>query len=124
MSWTYLLLFSDKCMSYDEAKNFLNARDDVAQWVHVFENFFLFVSDNDGESLGTAVLNYVKRNQSKSRPPGNFLVMEISADRQGWLPVVAWNMMNYQSTEEPKTVKPTVALPGGPDAVDEEEIPF
>ncbi|HEV2738153.1 MAG TPA: hypothetical protein VGU66_06190 [Candidatus Elarobacter sp.] len=110
-------------MSYDEAKYFLNARDDIAQWTHVFEHFFLFVSDNDGESLGTAVLSYVQKNQGRQKPRGHFLVMEISADRQGWLPVIAWNMMNYQSTEAPKPVKSSVALAGGTDEL-EEEIPF
>jgi hypothetical protein len=124
MKWTYLLLFDGEFMSYDEAKYFLNARDDISEWTHVFGCFFLFVSDNDGESLGAAVLAYGQKNQGTQKPNGFCLVMEVHNDRQGWLPTIAWNMMNYKSTQAPEPAKPAKALPGGTDALDEEEIPF
>jgi hypothetical protein len=122
MKWSYLLVFTDQFMSYDEAKHFLNARDDVTEWLHVFDNLFILAASTAGTQLGDAVLAYAKKNQNRDKPEGLFLLTEATDDRNGWLPKAAWNLLNDQTTTPPKSTP--IALTSIADDVEEEEIPF
>jgi hypothetical protein len=122
MKWSYILLFSEQFMSYDEAKYFLNARDDVTEWLHVFDNVFVLASTNTAVNLAAAVLAYVKKNQKIKKPTGLFLLTELTEDRNGWLQKAAWNLINHQTTTPSE---PVLAIESGSkSADDEEEIPF
>ncbi len=116
--WTYALIFSLDFMSEDEAKNFLNARDEVIEWLHVFEQFYLIVSSDTAS--GDAILQYAKRNQLKKDPNGLFLLSELAPDRQGYLPSAAWNIIERQSAtakEDPAKMKTVSTVsPGLPSA--------
>jgi hypothetical protein len=122
MKWSYLLLFSEQFMSYDEAKYFLNARDDVTEWLHIFDNVFVLASSNTAMNLASAVLAYAKKNQNVSKPKGLYLLTELTDDRNGWLTKAAWNLLNNQTTTPPK---PVVAIESASKPADiEDEIPF
>lgn len=104
MKWTYLLVFSQPFMSEDEVKHFLNAfvaREDISEWMNVFENTYFLVSSQTAGTLGNQLLEYAKRNQKKEKPSGQFFMTEIPGDRQGWVVTAAWNMVNHQSMTEP-----------------------
>ncbi len=111
--WTYVLAFNEEFMTADEAKYFLNARDDVHEWAHVFDNVYLIVSSTTANTLGERLLEYVKKNQNREKPKGRYLLTEPSDDRNGWLPQVGWNLLKYRS----------LTKPGASDEL-EDEIPF
>lgn len=100
--WTYVLAFDDEFMTADEAKYFLNARDDVFEWAHVFDNVYLIVSSTAANALGDRLFEYVKKNQNREKPNGRFLLSEPTGDRNGWLPQVGWNLLDYKSLTKPE----------------------
>lgn len=97
MNWTYILVHSEEFMDNEEARHFLNAREDISSWVHAFDTTFFFISNNSAINLGAALLQYVRKNRGKSKNAvvtGLYILTEIVKDRQGYLQKATWNVVN------------------------------
>ncbi len=93
MSWNYFLVYTDTFLDYDAVKYWLNAREDVASWLHIADNFFLLKSENAARSLGDALIEYARKNKgvpSPKYPPGRIFISEVPSDTGGLLPKAAW----------------------------------
>lgn len=81
----YLLIYSDAVGTRDEIIDVLNHMNSVSDWRYDIPNSFYVVSD-----VSASLLSHMFR---EKLPSGRFLFVEITGNRQGFLPRGAWDFI-------------------------------
>ena len=84
--WNYVLIFSDSVGDREQVKEFVDSRQEISDWYICMSNAILFRSKYDAKSLAEIFRRFSQDN-------GRFLILDVDADRQGWLPRKAWEFM-------------------------------
>jgi len=78
----YVFLYSDEVGTRAQVKKFLDGRPEIVNWKHELPNSFFLISPNDVHELSALIRTFAGE--------GRFLVMECSANRQGYLDRDTW----------------------------------
>jgi hypothetical protein len=94
VSNAFLLIYSDSLGTRDQIKAVLNSMPEVIIWRTDLPHCFYIISDDDAGVLARGI-------RAGRGNKGRFLVSEVSANKQGWLPKESWYLMRYK-THKPK----------------------
>jgi hypothetical protein len=82
----YLLIYSDHTGSRDRIKYWANQEPMVATWRYDLPNCFYLISEYSANDLAESLRSFTGN-------AGRFLIVEPSANRQGWLPSASWYLL-------------------------------
>jgi len=86
--WAYILVFDDALGTRKEIQDFLNTRPEILNWYACMSNAIFIVSDKTAATLQKVISEF---NVGKN---ANFIVLDVKTDRQGWLPIKAWEFIS------------------------------
>ena len=95
MTWAYLVVFSDSLGSQQEVHELLNGMPEVTYWYRCLPHCVFFTS-----TLGAHAIAESFYAQFGKSPGKRFLITEVHADRQGWLPEGAWHL--FRKPDNPR----------------------
>ena len=85
----YLLVYSNSFGDREELSKFFSACSYIDHWRYDLPNSFYLVSDESAFELG--------KRFKQQFPNARYLLVEITNNRQGWLPKDTWNFIhNYE----------------------------
>lgn len=87
MRRAYVLIYNDKLGTREEIRDFLDGRSDILHWRYDLPYAFYLISESSAEELYEVV-------QGFNRERGRFLITEVGANIQGWLPKETWTLLN------------------------------
>ncbi len=82
---TYLFIYNSSLGSEEDVIALLNDYDGICSWRTDIPGTFFLQSDKTAESIAEYIIN--------TKPNSRFFVVEISHNRQGWLPKNAWSFI-------------------------------
>lgn len=91
----FLLVYDDDFGTYNEVRRLVDTCPGVDYWYRCLPNAIFLTSQRTASELTRTFLD-------RSGERGRFLVLDTDADRDGWLPGRAWDLMNHpESVREP-----------------------
>ena len=90
MRRAYLFIYSPNVGTRDELKEFIDNCPEIVHWRYDLPNAFYLISDASADELYTAI-------QEFNAERGRFLICEVGADKEGWLPKKTWTLLNTHS---------------------------
>jgi hypothetical protein len=86
--WAYILVFDNALGTRQEVQDFLNTRAEVLNWYACLPNAIFIVSDKTAKTLSAVIREFDAGKNAR------FIVLDVNADREGWLPRKAWDFMS------------------------------
>lgn len=83
----YVFLYDDRVGTREEVKDYIDRLPEVLNWRFDLPNSFYIVSQCSADELAEKIQEFTDGN-------GRFLVLEVTGNKQGWLPRRTWNMIN------------------------------
>lgn len=90
MRRSYLFVYSDDVGPRDDVRDFLDSVPEILNWRYDLPNSFYLVSEKSANELAQKVREFTKDS-------GRFIILEITKNKQGWLPKSTWTMINRKS---------------------------
>jgi hypothetical protein len=88
----YLLIYSGASITREQVKNWANSETAVITWRYDLPNSFYLISEKSAQELSNSLMNRI----GKAR----FLITEVSANRQGYLPKDTWYLFRNKKLPE------------------------
>jgi hypothetical protein len=92
---TYIMLYSASTGSIEEIKEWINSEEAISFWRRDLPNMFYLVSEGSAADLAASFTTFYRGRFPERKP--RFLIMEASANRQGWLPKESWYVLRNHS---------------------------
>lgn len=89
MRRAYVLVYSAD-WTKDQVRTYIDSLREIINWRTDLPNSFYLVSEKSADELATLFRSFTK-------DKGLFLISEVSANKQGWLPKDSWDMMNNKN---------------------------
>jgi 5-methylcytosine-specific restriction endonuclease McrA len=106
MRKAYILVYSDTLGSREEVKAALNALPQVKTWRHDLPHCFYIISEEEAATLAPLI-------REKCGNKGRFIILEVGANKQGWLTPESWFLLNNKR-HKPKERKHSTNKDGSP----------
>ncbi len=90
MRKAYLLIYSDGTGGRDVMRNWVNQEPAVLHWRYDMPHSFYLISEASAADLAKSLTNFVGKK-------GRFMIVEVSDNRQGWLPAETWYLLRNKS---------------------------
>ena len=87
MRRSYLFIYSDPVGSRDALTKFFDDRPEILYWRHDLPNTYYLISENTADELARMVQRF-------NHERGRFLICEVGANKEGWLPRATWILLN------------------------------
>jgi len=87
MKKAYLLVYSDSLGSRDQVKDCVDSIRKIIYWRYDMPNCFYLISEYDADEISESIREY-------SGNKGRFIVVEVTDNKQGWLPSKTWYLLN------------------------------
>jgi len=94
---TYVIILGTQFERRSDVQDFLNGMREVSYWYGVLPRCIFCTSSLSANELSNRII--------KKFPDKEFLVMEASENRQGWLPKDAWHLLSNPNDPEYKEKK-------------------
>lgn len=88
MKKVYLLVYSDNIGDRTSIKTIINSIPEILNWRYDIPNSFYIISEKSAHELVNLIDPKIKSTSKR------FLITEVSANRQGYLPKDTWNFIN------------------------------
>ena len=93
MRKAYLLVYSNSLGSRDEVKDCIDNIRKITYWRYDMPNCFYLISEYDADDISESIIEYLGKN-------GRFIVVEVTDNKQGWLPSKTWYLLNNKRRKE------------------------
>ena len=94
MTKIYILVFSNNLGSIETVKNCINAMPDlIMAWRYDMSNAIYFTSNKSADELSKAFKSRINNN-------GRFIILEITNNKQGWLPEDTWYFLDNKTLKK------------------------
>ncbi|HED07288.1 MAG TPA: hypothetical protein ENI57_04135 [Ignavibacteria bacterium] len=93
MRKAYILVYSDVLGTREEVKKCMDSIPQVDTWRYDLPNSFYIISEYSADEIARAINNFTGKT--------NFIVSEITSNKQGWLSEETWYLINNK-THMPK----------------------
>jgi hypothetical protein len=93
MRKAYLFVFNNALGEMDNVLEFLDKKSEILNWRRDLPNAVYLISESTAGELAKIVREY-------SQDKGNFLITEVTANKQGWLPKSTWKFLNEKHDPE------------------------
>lgn len=86
MNKAYIFLYNSEVGTREQVKEFIDSRPEIVNWKYELPNSFYLISPKSAQELSAIIRSFTGKK-------GRFLVMECSANRQGWLDPATWTFL-------------------------------
>jgi hypothetical protein len=94
MRHAYILVYSDILGTREEVTKCMDSISQVLTWRYDMPNSFYIISDNSADEIARAINKFTGKT--------NFLVSEITSNKQGWLSEETWYLINNKTHKPEK----------------------
>ncbi len=85
----YLFIYSNDFGDREAVKTILNGMPEIVDWRYDLPNTFYLESEEEADKLADLII--------EQKADARFLLVEVSKNRQGWLPKATWEFLNRNS---------------------------